>query len=102
MFALVVRFDVIPEHLEDFDALVEQTLLGIESEPGTLIYLSHARADNVNERVFYEAYADQEAFEAHECTEHTLRFLDQRTPYLATEPEVWWLTGVDGAIRTAD
>jgi quinol monooxygenase YgiN len=102
MFALVVRFDVLAENLEAFDRLVDQTLLGIESEPGTLIYLSHERMGSPNERVFYEAYADREAFEAHEATEHTRRFLDERTRYLAKEPEVWWLTGVDGAIRTAD
>jgi quinol monooxygenase YgiN len=102
VFALVVRFDVLAEHVDDFDALVEQTLLGIESEPGTLIYLSHVRTGSPNERVFYEAYADREAFEAHEATDHTRRFLDERMQHLAAEPEVWWLTGVDGAIRTAD
>jgi quinol monooxygenase YgiN len=102
MFALVVRFEVRPEQLDAFDALVEQTLLGIENEPGTLIYLTHERTGTPNERVFYEAYADREAFEAHEATEHTQHFLHARQAFLASEPQVWWLTGVDGAIRTAD
>jgi quinol monooxygenase YgiN len=102
MFALVVRFEVLVEHLDAFDALVEQTLLGIEDEPGTLIYLTHERSGTPGERVFYEAYADREAFDAHEAGEHTQHFLRERRAYLAGEPEVWWLTGVDGAIRTAD
>jgi quinol monooxygenase YgiN len=102
MFALVVRFQVLAEHLEAFDALVERTLEGIADEPGTLIYLSHQRTDDPLERVFYEAYADQDAFDAHERSEHTRRFLAERAEYLTADPEVWWLTGVDGTIRTAD
>jgi quinol monooxygenase YgiN len=102
MYALVVRFRLLPDHVEDFDRLVEETLPGIAEEPGTLIYLNHISNDDPNERVFYEAYADQDAFEAHEATAHTRRFLTERSAYLAGEPEIWWLTGVDGTLRTAD
>lgn len=102
MFALVVRFTVRSECLDDFDALVERTLVGIGEEPGTLVYLTHERSDVPNERIFYEAYADAEAFAAHERYEHTKRFLADRADYLAAEPEVWWLTGLDGTLRTPD
>jgi len=102
MFALMVRFELRPEHAEQFDQLVERTLAGIADEPGTLVYLTHERTGKPNERVFYEAYADRAAFEAHEAYPHTRRFLDERVAYLRGEPEIWWLTGLDGAIRTAD
>jgi quinol monooxygenase YgiN len=102
MFALIVRFELLPEHAEQFDELVESTLEGIADEPGTLVYLTHERTGRPHERVFYEAYADLAAFEAHEAQAHTRRFLAERRAYLPGEPEVWWLTGLDGAIRTAD
>ncbi len=97
MFALVVRFTVLEDHLQAFDALVAQTIEGIAAyEPGTVIYLNHQRAHHRYERVFYEAYDDREAFLAHEQTAHTQRFLAERSQHLAAEPEVWWLTAEPG------
>ncbi len=94
MFALLVRFDVLPDHLPAFDALVGQTLAGIAAtEPGTIVYATHRRADHPTERVFYEAYVDRQAFLAHEQTPHTRHFLAERGQHLAGDPEVWWLTG---------
>lgn len=96
MFALVVRFQVHPDHILDFDDLVAGTLAGIrESEPGTQIYISHARREHPHERVFYECYADRDAFDAHERTAHTRHFLTARGEFLAAEPEVWWLNLLD-------
>lgn len=94
MFALLVRFDVLPGHLSAFDALVGQTLAGIAAaEPGTIVYATHRRVDRPTERIFYEAYLDQDAFLAHERTPHTRHFLIERGQHLAGDPEVWWLTG---------
>lgn len=93
MFSLVVRFTVLPDHLAAFDALAAETIRQIRAdEPGTLIYLSHTRADHPTERVFYEAYQDHGAFLDHGATEHTLRFLAEREGHLVAAPEVWWLT----------
>lgn len=98
MFSLLVRFTVRPAHLEAFDALVTETIRSISTaEPGTSIYLSHARADHPDERVFYEAYADHDAFRAHEAAAHTRHFLAERGQHLGAEPEVWWLTTLPGA-----
>jgi len=99
MFALLVRFRVLAGHEDAFDALVAETLAGITAnEPGTLVYVSHAQADEPNLRVFYECYKDHDAFSAHEATPHTRRFLAHRTQYLASPPEVWTLTPIVGAI----
>ncbi|WP_309056210.1 antibiotic biosynthesis monooxygenase [Streptomyces sp.] len=83
-FGLVVRF-----HLRDaeaataFDALVEETLKGIQAhEPGTLAYVVHAVEDEPNTRLFYELYADREAFEQHEQQPHTRHFLAERQKYV--------------------
>jgi quinol monooxygenase YgiN len=93
MFSLVVRFTVLPGHLEAFDALAGETIREIRAnEPGTLIYLNHTRADHPDERVFYEAYQDHGAFVDHGETAHTRRFLAEREQHLVAAPEVWWLT----------
>ncbi len=47
-------------------------------EPGTLVYPVHAVTDAPLSRVFYECYADEEVFHAHETYPHTRHFLDTK------------------------
>lgn len=55
MFALLVRFELLPDRHHQFDELVRQIQAAIAThEPGTSIYLSHRRAGHPDERVFYE------------------------------------------------
>lgn len=54
MFALVVRFDLLPGTEDEFDWLAE-TGAGIRAEePGTLLYLCHTVPGEPSARVFYE------------------------------------------------
>lgn len=100
MFALLVRFTVRAGHEDAFDALVAETLAAIAAdEPDTIVYASHTQAEEPSVRVFYECYRSHDAFEAHEATPHTRRFLAERTQRLASPPEVWPLTPVAGAIN---
>jgi len=99
MFALVVRFEVRPDHVDAFDVLVSETLSEIaDKEPGTVVYVSHVPRDRPTERIFYECYRDEGAFDAHEGHHHTRRFLDERRQHLVREPEVWRLTTTHGVI----
>ena len=83
MYSLVVKFDVLPERLAEFDTLVEATIAGIrEQEDGTVAYLSSALEGDPYARVFIEVYRDREAFEVHESTPHTRNFLVRREPML--------------------
>ena len=102
MFALVVRFEVLADHIEAFDALVAETVPKIDAgEPGTVVYVTHGRPERTTERIFYECYEDEAAFDAHEAQEHTRRFLDQRDQHLAEAPEVWRLATRNGVIAGA-
>lgn len=95
-FALVVRFTVRPDAEEQFDALVAETAAGIrDREPGTLVYACHTVQDKPRQRIFYELYRDRTAFDTHEASEHTRRFLAEREPLLEAT-EVDFLTLVDG------
>ncbi len=95
-FALVVRFTVHPEAAAAFDALVADTAAGIrEREPGTLVYACHRVQGQPRQRVFYELYRDRAAFDAHEASEHTRRFLAERGGLLEST-EVDFLDLADG------
>ncbi len=102
MFGLFVRFTCKDQaSAEAYDRLVAETLEGIKAnEPGTLVYASHTVEGQPLQRIFYELYRDKSAFEAHEASPHTRRYLEQRDQYLA-DTEVDWLTlqagkGTDG------
>jgi quinol monooxygenase YgiN len=96
-YGLVVRFTAKDEAAAAaFDALVAETLEGIQQEePGTLVYVNHSVPDEPTVRVFYELYADQPAFEAHEAQPHVRRFLAERGQYLSST-EVTFLRDVAG------
>ena len=83
-YALIVRFTCRDaDAAQQFDALVNRTLEGIRNEPGTLVYVSHTPADEPLIRVFYELYANEDAFQAHETQPHTRHMLREREQYLA-------------------
>ncbi|GAA2129906.1 hypothetical protein GCM10009760_01700 [Kitasatospora kazusensis] len=83
-FGLVVRFTAHDEEAAAaFDRLAAEALDGIRAhEPGTLVYVNHRVPDEPAVRVFYELYADREAFEKHEEQPHVQRFLTERGQYL--------------------
>jgi quinol monooxygenase YgiN len=82
-FALVVRFTVRPGAEAQFGALVADTAAGIrDSEPGTLVYACHRVDGQPRQRIFYELRRDRAAFDAHEKSAHTRRFLAEREPLL--------------------
>lgn len=79
MYGLIVRFEVKPDRLVEFDALVAETLLSIRAdEAGTLLYLNATVDDSPTSRIFIELYADESAFQTHEEADHTRRFLRDR------------------------
>jgi len=102
MLGLSVRFTCKDEaSARAYDRLVAETVRGIVAhEPGTLIYAVHRVDGQPLQRLFYELYSDQAAFEAHEAAPHTRRYLVEREAYL-TATDVDRLTlqtgkGTDG------
>ncbi|MFE5614104.1 putative quinol monooxygenase [Streptomyces sp. NPDC056524] len=95
-YALTVRFTTRDaDAATQFDALVARTLEGIRTEPGTLVYVSHTPVDEPLVRVFYELYADEAAFQAHEEQPHTQQMLKEREQYL-TNIEVVFMNETAG------
>ncbi len=95
--SLFVRHMLKPGHESAFDDLVAATLPAIRArEPGTVLYLVHTVVDEPLQRVFYEMYRDQQAFEEHERQEHVRRFLDARTQHVESIT-VDFMTPTDGS-----
>jgi quinol monooxygenase YgiN len=94
-YALVVRFTLRDTSAaQRFDDLVAQTIEGIRTEAGTLVYAVHTPVDEPLVRVFYELYADRNAFQAHEDQAHTQRFLAAREALLS-DVEVTFLNELE-------
>lgn len=93
MFGLFVRFTCKDTaSAEAYDRLVAETVEAIKAdEPGTLVYATHLVEGQPLQRIFYELYQDRAAFEAHEASRATRRYLAERDQYLAST-EVDWLT----------
>jgi quinol monooxygenase YgiN len=101
-FGMVVNFTLKEGHTEAFDELMRETVAEIRRlEPRTLAYVvQHVEGEPLR-RVFYELYADWDAFQHHEKQEHTLRFKELRDQHLADKSVdrlgVVTAAGVDGA-----
>jgi quinol monooxygenase YgiN len=86
VFALVVRFEIYPDAVDAFDRLMAETVPAIRAdEAGTQVYVCCRVADAPASRLFMEIYADRAAFEAHERTPATMRFLAERTSMIASQ-----------------
>nr|WP_240942491.1 antibiotic biosynthesis monooxygenase [Planosporangium thailandense] len=91
---MVVRFDIRDEQAaEQFDALAAEAVAQIAAkEPGTLVYATHTVEGEPLARVFYEVYADRDAFQAHEDADHVKEFHARKNPLLVGEHRVEFLT----------
>jgi quinol monooxygenase YgiN len=58
--------------------LVEQAAAVRQSEPGCLIYRPHRSTRDPDVFLFYEAYVDDAAFEAHRKAPHLAAFRERR------------------------
>ncbi|MEM9562171.1 MAG: antibiotic biosynthesis monooxygenase [Actinomycetota bacterium] len=85
-FGLVVDFTIKPGHTDAFDELMRKTVADIRRhEPRTLAYVVQTVEGDPQRRVFYELYADAEAFEHHERQAHTLHFKHERDQHIAAK-----------------
>ena len=71
MISVLFRVKMKPGKEEEALAQFRQMVESVEkNEPGTLVYAFHRLQDDPSEIVFWEAYADDDAFKAHMGTPH--------------------------------
>jgi quinol monooxygenase YgiN len=94
VIGLFVRFDIRDEEsAREFDELTREVVAAIAAaEPGTVVYATHAVRGAPLSRAFYELYADEAAFQAHERAPHVVDFHARKESLLAGEPRVEFFT----------
>ena len=85
-YGRILIFTLLDDRTADFDRLAEQTAEEVRTgEPDTLVYVIHLVPDAPLQRIFYEIYRDQAAFDSHESQPYIKRFVaDRRSLVLAT------------------
>ncbi len=68
--------------------LAEQAAVVRQAEPGCLVYRAHRSAKDPDVFLFYEAYADDAAFDAHRKAPHLAAFRERREKERLTEGAV--------------
>ena len=68
--------------------LSEQAAVVLKAEPGCVVYRAHRSTKDPEQFLFYEAYADDAAFEAHRNAPHLAAFRQRREKEGLTEGAV--------------
>ncbi|WP_299964135.1 putative quinol monooxygenase [uncultured Roseobacter sp.] len=86
MFAVVVTFQIKPEHITDFMPLMLQNAqTSRREEPGCHQFDVATSPDRPGEVFLYELYDDEAAFEAHLKTTHFKTFDEKTAPMIAAK-----------------
>lgn len=86
---LAVTWEAKPGEAEAVAGVLRQMTEAVSSEPGTLLFWAHRSPTNDHVFFLYELYADDDAFAAHQQTEHFKRLvLGQAVPKLAKRERV--------------
>lgn len=83
MHAVLVWFDVIPQHMEDFRAAMQkQAENSMKLEPDCRFFDICVSDDYPNRVFLYELYTDAAAFQAHLDSVHFKDFAEQVAPWI--------------------
>jgi quinol monooxygenase YgiN len=87
--ALAVTWEAKEGEADAVADILRRMAIAVKSEPGTLLFWPHRSSSNDRLFFLYELYADDDAFAAHQQTEHfkTL-ILGQAVPKLARRERV--------------
>jgi quinol monooxygenase YgiN len=87
--ALAVTWEAKDGEADAVADILRRMAIAVKSEPGTLLFWPHRSSSNDRLFFLYELYADDDAFAAHQQTEHfkTL-ILGQAVPKLARRERV--------------
>ena len=93
--SLLAKLKVQPGKEAEFTTAAKEMIATVKAaEPGTLAYILHQNSKDPTEFIYYEAYQDQAAFDAHGKTDHMRAFGGKIGAILAGRPELTFLTEV--------
>ena len=87
MIIINVRFQVLPEHAEQFPELTREFTEATRAEPGNRWFTWSRSLDDPNEYVLLEAF-DEDAAEAHVGSDHFKKATAEMPQWLAATPRI--------------
>lgn len=88
MITITVKWDVKPQHADDFIELTRPFTEACRAEPGCLWFEWSRDVDEPHQYVLLEAYRDAEAGREHVESEHFRRAMERLGQYLDSRPLV--------------
>jgi quinol monooxygenase YgiN len=83
LFGLIAIYTLAEGKADEFDALAERVVEEVRSsEPDALVYAVHSVPNAPMQRIFYEVYRDQTAYEEHKRHSYIKRFDADRAPFV--------------------
>jgi quinol monooxygenase YgiN len=87
MIIINVRFQVLPEHAEQWPELTREFTEATRAEPGNRWFRWSRSLDDPNEYVLLEAF-DEDAAEAHVGSDHFKKATAEMPQWLASTPQI--------------
>jgi quinol monooxygenase YgiN len=87
MIIINVRFQVLPEHAEQWPDLTREFTEATRAEPGNRWFTWSRSLDDPNEYVLLEAF-DEDAAEAHVGSDHFKKATAEMPQWLASTPQI--------------
>ena len=91
-----VKLETKPGMRDEAVAVIQEALDAVKGEEGTLLYLLNADPADENVLYFYEAYASQDALNAHVGAPWFAQFDPKLGPVLAARPNMSFITPLGG------
>ncbi len=83
LYGQIAIYTLLEEQVDEFDRLAADVLENVKAhEPDTLIYVMHGVPSAPMQRILYEVYRDEAAFEEHNRQAYVQQFVDERKPFV--------------------
>jgi quinol monooxygenase YgiN len=83
LFGQIAIFTLLEDRVEEFDELTHRVVEQVRSrEPDTLVFIVHAVPSAPMQRILYEVYRDQSAYQRHNQQRHVRQFEADKRPYV--------------------
>lgn len=83
MYIVAVNVHVLPNHVEDFKSAIFKNHEGTRQEPGNLRFDVLQDREDPNRFFLYEVYENEDAFKAHQQTQHYLTWRETVQDWMA-------------------
>lgn len=88
MILIVLKARIRPEKRDEWLAGIDKYTADVRSEPGNVSFDYYENAQDRNEFVIVEVFADGEAGEAHVATDHAQAFFGAMPAWVAERPKI--------------